>query len=390
MKKILILGGYGLTGTHLSRLLLAHTNADIVIAGRSRQKAESLVADLRQSFTQERVGAACVDVEDIDSVRRALAGIDLVLLATSFARHCSVVAKAAVEMNVDYLDVLYSPEKLEILNALAPEVERRGLCFVTEAGFHPGLPLALVRYMACQFDNLDEAIVSSVIRMKIDPELEMPESIYDLVAAFRQKPLVFRDGRWFTSWLSWIWPYRRIRFASPFGTRSCVPFFMPEMRYIPDEFTQIRETGFYIAGFNWFVDWFLSPLILLAVLIAPKTTTRPMAKLLFWGAKRFTRPPYGTQLVVDAVGRRGREPSKERLILSHEDAYVFSAVPVVAFLRQYLESAVRKPGLWMMGQLAVPIRLLEDMERIGITVHRQVSDQRRVGARQAFSSHHIS
>jgi Saccharopine dehydrogenase NADP binding domain len=373
--KILILGGYGLTGTHLSRLLLAHTNANIVIAGRSLQKAESLAANLGRSFPLDRVRAACVDVAEIDSVRSALAGVDLVLLATSFARHCSVVAKAAVEMNVGYLDVLYAPEKLEILNALAPQIERLGLCFVTEAGFHPGLPLALVRYMACRFDNLDEAIVSSVIQMKIDPGMEMPESIYDLVAAFRQKPVIFRDGRWFTPWLSWIWPYRRIRFASPFGTRSCVPFFMPELRHIPNEFAQIRETGFYIAGFNWFVDWFLSPLILLAVLIAPKATTRPMAKLLFWGAKHFTRPPYGTQLVVDAVGRREREPSKERLVLSHEDAYVFTAIPVVAFLKQYLEGTVRKPGVWMMGQLADPMRLVEDMERIGITVHREASDQ---------------
>jgi len=371
MKRILILGGYGMTGVHLARLLLGYTNVAVTIAGRSLQKAEALRATLVQSFEINRVCAARVDVEDYQSVCSALRGIDLVLLATSSATHCSIVARAALECNIDYLDVLFGPAKLETLETLAGEIERRGLCFVTEAGFHPGLPLVLVRYLALNFDSLERATIASVVQMNIDPQIDMPESIYEIVEAFRQKPLVFGNGRWFMPWLAWIWPYKRIAFAPPLSSRNCVPFFLPELRHIPNEFPDIKETGFYMAGFNWFVDWLLSPVILIAMLLAPKAAMRPMGKLLFWGAKRFGRPPYGTQLLADATGRKGERSHRERLILSHEDAYIFTAVPVVAFLKQYLDGASRKPGLWMMGQIADPTRLIQQMEEMGIQTETQ-------------------
>jgi saccharopine dehydrogenase (NAD+, L-lysine-forming) len=366
MARILILGGYGLTGSYLARLLLRHSTANILIAGRNLQKAESFANALGESFGSCRVRDIRVDVEDLNSIRSALPSVDLVLAATSFGCHCSAIAKVALENGVDYLDVLYSPSKLAVLC----KIEKRGLCFVTEAGFHPGLPLVLTRQIAQRFDSLERAIIGSVIQMKIERGMAMPESIYDLVAAFRQKPLIFRAGRWFTPWIAWLWPYRRINFSAPFGTRNCAPFFLPELEEIPIEFPSVTETGFYIAGFNWFVDWVLSPLVLIAVFLAPNAATRPMGKLLFWGARNFSTPPFGTELVVDAVGRRGQNSVRERLIVSHEDAYAFTAVPVVAFLKQYLDGSARKPGLWMMGRLADPQRLVKDMQDMGIAVRR--------------------
>jgi len=56
--------------------------------------------------------------------------------------------------------------------------------------------------------------------------------------------------------------------------------------------------------------------------------------------------------------------------LYHRDDYIFTAIPVVAMLKQLLDGA-RKPGLWMMGHLAEPTRLLEDCERMGIEVETQ-------------------
>ncbi len=233
----------------------------------------------------------------------------------------------------------------------------------------------LVRYIAGSFDRLDEAIVGAVIRMKIDPGISTPESIYDLIPAFKEKPLVFRDGRWFTPLLTWVWPYRRITFAPPFGSQNGVPLFLPELRHIPEDFAGIRETGFYMAGFNWLVDWLLSPVITLAALLAPRTTERPMGELLFWGVKHFTRPPYGTQLVVDAVGQKGDVRHARRLVLSHDDAYAFTAMPVVAFLKQYLEDTARRPGLWLMGQLADPPSLVQGMQKLGIAVTQEDREQ---------------
>ena len=350
----------------LARLLIEQTDAHIIIAGRNIQKAERAVADLGQASAAGRVAAAVVDAEDLRSLRAAFRGIDMVLLATSLARHAEPVAQAAVEGNLDYLDILYGPAKLDALEAMAREVQRRGLCFITEAGFHPGLPLAVVRYLASFFDRLEKGIVSSVVRFNFKPEMTTPESIYDVVTAFKEKPLVFRGGRWSVPPLYWLWPYRRFRFPAPFGGRNCFPMFLPELRHIPREFSSITETGFYIAGFNWIVDWVLSPLILVSVLLAPEAAVRPMSKLLFWGVKHFTRPPYGTQLMIDATGWKNDQRQTRKLILAHEDGYMFTAIPVVAFLKQYLDGSARKPGLWMMGQLVNPELLIQDMQKMGV------------------------
>ena len=39
--RILVLGGYGVFGGRLARRLVQQTNAEIIVAGRSRQKAEA-------------------------------------------------------------------------------------------------------------------------------------------------------------------------------------------------------------------------------------------------------------------------------------------------------------------------------------------------------------
>lgn len=57
-----------------------------------------------------------------------------------------------------------------------------------------------------------------------------------------------------------------------------------------------------------------------------------------------------------------------RTSVAHADGYVLTAVPVVAALLQVLDGSARLPGLWMMGCLVHPGRLLEDMEKMGVQI----------------------
>jgi saccharopine dehydrogenase (NAD+, L-lysine-forming) len=45
----------------------------------------------------------------------------------------------------------------------------------------------------------------------------------------------------------------------------------------------------------------------------------------------------------------------------------------VACLLQYLEGSIARPGLWLMGQAVDPVRLVEDMERMGVEVHASMT-----------------
>lgn len=176
-KRILILGGYGSTGFPIARFLLSQTDACITLSGRNLEKARRAALVLNAGHEGERVHAVCADASDSESLRKAFAGMDMVVVASSTAEYAEQVARCALEAGTDYLDVQYSTRKIQILQSLANEIERARLCFITDGGFHPGLPAAMVRFAAERFDQLDSANVASVI--KIDwrtLDLSQPQS----------------------------------------------------------------------------------------------------------------------------------------------------------------------------------------------------------------------
>jgi len=367
-QSILILGGYGNTGKYLAPLLLSQTDVRLVLAGRNKEKAQQFAAQLNDQFKGDRVSGVFADASNITSLNQVFKDVDFVLVASSTVKYVQEVATAALESGVDYLDIQYSQKKVPILKSLEKEIEKAGLCFITEAGFHPGLPAAMVRFVAPNFSCLKKAIVSSVIR----PEKVLPlsDSLYELVEEFKDyQSLFYKDGNWLKAKMR---DMRKIDFGGQFGQQYCFPMFLEEMRPLPELFPSIKETGFYIAGFNWFVDWFVTPLIVLALKIFPQKGIRPMGKLMHWGIKTFSSPPYGVVLKIEAEGEKDGEKKKMIVSAFHEDGYQFTAIPVVACLLQYLDGSIRKPGLWMMGHIVDPLRLIEDMKRMGVQINARV------------------
>jgi saccharopine dehydrogenase (NAD+, L-lysine-forming) len=85
------------------------------------------------------------------------------------------------------------------------------------------------------------------------------------------------------------------------------------------------------------------------------------------------KPPYRVELMVEAKGLKNSQPVQVRASVAHPDGYELTAIPVVAYLMQYLDDTGRRPGLWMMGHLAEPVRLMKDMEIMGARVTTTVS-----------------
>ena len=362
----LVLGGYGRTGLAITRLLLEQTPARVILAGRHSEQAELASRRFNEEFAG-RASAAVADAADFCSLRTVLQGTDFVIAASSTARYAGNVARAALEAGADYLDIHYSRQKNAALNPLAPEIERAGRCFITEAGFHPGLPAALVRYAAASFDSVERATVASVV----NPEEGLPltESLYEFVEEFRDwQSLYYSEGAWRSmGWFSGRGT-QRVDFGTGFGTRRVYPMALEEMLPLPRMFPTLRAAGFYVSGWNWFADYIATPLMLLSLRAAPHAAVRPMARLMSWSLRTFSRPPWGVVTKVEVSGTRGGAPCRESVVMFHKDGYAFTAIPVVACLLQYLDGSARKPGLWMMGHLADPARLVADMRRMGVSV----------------------
>ena len=63
-------------------------------------------------------------------------------------------------------------------------------------------------------------------------------------------------------------------------------------------------------------------------------------------------------------------PVQGEASIAHENGYELTAIPVVALLKQY--ERVRKPGLHMMGNLAEPDCLFQDMQEMGVRVQTAI------------------
>lgn len=365
-RAILILGGTGRTGRVLGRHLLAASDVRVTLASRRPERAADLVAQMSAAFGAGRLVAVKADASDSASLRSAFAGHDLILVASPTTTHTVTVARAALAVGADYLDVQFSGPKLAVLRSLEAEIGRNGRCFITEAGFHPGLPAALVRYAGARIEGLEAAVVAAYLNMGRD--LPFSEAVDEVAEAFRDyRGRVLRAGAW-TPPSSY--EVRRLDLGGEIGRRRCYSMYFEELGPLPALFPTLRELGFYMCGVHWVTDFVISPLVWLGVRLVPGSV-RPAGRLLWWGMRTFHRPPYRVEIQIRAQGRKGGREAALKVAVAHSDGYELTAVPVVAALAQYLDGSARKPGLWMMGHLVDPSRLLKDMAALGVQVREE-------------------
>jgi saccharopine dehydrogenase (NAD+, L-lysine-forming) len=141
-----------------------------------------------------------------------------------------------------------------------------------------------------------------------------------------------------------------------------------ELRGLPEQYGSLIELTCWAAGFNWFVDWVGFGAGGVAIRTLGRRAVSPVSRMVWFGLRRFSPPPWGAIMLVEAGGWKKGRLVGVRGAVSHWDAYELTAIPAVATLLQYVEGAIRRPGLWQQGLLVDPRRFMADLERLGATV----------------------
>ncbi|MHC1687282.1 MAG: saccharopine dehydrogenase family protein [Methanothrix sp.] len=365
-KRIFILGGYGGAGSYIARLMLQETNADLTIAGRKKARADGLAQELNASFPG-RIESEQADASDSTGLGRAFQDADMVIVASTTTNYVDAVAGAALDAGIDYLDIHYPKRCFSILSGLSDRIDESGQCFITQAGFVPGLPSLLVRLAASRFDDIEIATVGAAMNTRFekgDALYEFMDSLSDYEAD------IFRNGKWEPASLI---EFKSLDFGPHLGRKRCLPMNLVEMRSLP-EMLGLQELGTYAAGMNWFVDWLVIPAAFTLGRIRKGLGREALASLMVWGLEKFSPSKEEAALVLQAEGKKDGKDIQLRAKVWHSDAYFLTASPVVACTRQYLNGSI-KPGLNIMGHAVDAKLMIEDMVRMGIHVDSSLFSQ---------------
>lgn len=366
-KTFLILGGYGNTGKLISEFLLKYTDSKLILAGRSLHRAEKVAHLLNEKYFDDRVSALRVNIDDKKNLSEKFQISDMIIVASSSINQIKNIAEAAVNAEIDYLDIqMSSSQKLAELQHFNDQIIEKELLFITDSGFHPGIPAILVRYAAKHFDKIEIANVGSLIRSNWR-DIELSDStIPEMVNEFKHyEALAFRDDKWQKISSR---NYVKFDFDEEFKGQTCMPMMLEEMRELPLKYNTLRQCGFYVSGFNKVVDYLIIPVGYIGMKVAPKVTIKPFSKAFGWGLKKFCKPPFKTIIILSAVGRRNNLTRELKIKLSHSDAYWLTAASVTGLLFQYLRGNFNKPGIYLQGHLVEPVTFLKDIETLGVHV----------------------
>lgn len=162
MKRVLIIGGYGNFGSFITQSLAANDHIQIIIAGRSLQKAQTLADTIKATHKPE---AAFLDIrDDIQSALAALKPDIVIHTSGPFQSQGYDVAEACIRQGCHYIDLADGRYFVAGISALNNRATDKNVLVVSGASSVPCLTSALVDHYKGQFlclESLDYGITTA-------------------------------------------------------------------------------------------------------------------------------------------------------------------------------------------------------------------------------------
>lgn len=153
MKRVLIIGGYGQFGSLIAHKLASEKNIALIIAGRSKNKAEAFTQTLNTANRIETIEA---------NINQTLPGLfktaqpDIVIHAAGpFQEQDYSVAKAAIEHRCHYIDLADGRDFVSGITTLDKQAKNAGVLVCSGASSVPALSSAVIEHFKPAFKKLE-------------------------------------------------------------------------------------------------------------------------------------------------------------------------------------------------------------------------------------------
>eukprot|EP00727_Mastigamoeba_balamuthi_P003187 m51a1_g12866 hypothetical protein (392) ;mRNA; f:175-1597 len=361
--RVAVLGACGGVGSACCRVLLdALPAARLLLLGRCPDRCRALCEQLRGSHGAGRVDWASADAGDAESLVSAVRGCRVLVVASRTHDVAETPVRAAIAAGADYVDFYPYDATYDRIAALDAEARAHGRVVAVGAGYHPGLPGALVRAAAAATGPTAQRVAVGVAMSFKGGRPEQLQELFEVIPQMRCA--LYRNGQWEDTYAG-----PELGFERGFGRRGTVPLYLPELEGLPAEL-RLREVGTYVASTNKLSDYVVMPLLFALGAVKPGLVSDTLARLLLWGDEHLDPGVDGVSIVAEGCSDTGGIPgSGARIAVGSPNAYHMTAACGAALAVQLVEGrGARVPGVQRAALALDPQTLLENLARCGLDV----------------------
>lgn len=194
--KVLVIGGTGAFGSRLVRGLIAHTDLDVVIAGRDMMRAGALARTLANDHAAAmRISTASIDIAAVTAEQLHSTGAFLIVDAAGpFQRSDGRLVRSAIAARLHYVDLADARDFVAEFPRFDAEARAAGIVALCGASSTPALSNAVIDKIAAGWRRID------TIEIAISPgNRAAPRglSVIRAILSYAGRPVrVFDGGAW--------------------------------------------------------------------------------------------------------------------------------------------------------------------------------------------------
>ena len=338
MSSVLILGGYGNFGKRIA-FALAKAGVPVCITGRSEDKANSLVKEIRETYPDASIEIAIFDVNKTLSDQLQKLTPKVVINTCGPFQLCDYsVAETCIAHNVNYIDLSDGREFVSNINSLDNKAKDAGVLVVSGASTVPGLSSAVLEEFKNEFSEIDSLIYGISPGQKANRGLATTRSIMTYVG----KPLKPFAGN--KNAYGWQNIYRQ--HYPELGKRWMANCEIPDLDLLPEHYGLkfIRFSAGMELSFMHIGIWFMSWLVRFGVPLNLEKRSAFLLSLSNW-FDVFGTPDGGMHMVIKGKDKNGNPKSIKWFIIAKDgDGPQIPTIPAIILAKKLASGKINETG----------------------------------------------